>query len=504
VDGKENSDAELRVVDTLAAALDYESDGLVCFPLPHGEKWGRLRWGQYRDVPPDRREIHALFGGAAQNIAVLTGAPSGNVLALDCDDPSAYRETQARLAGLGVTTWAVRRELNGTPHDGGGTFVLRTPAPVRSTKREGVDVLAEGRYFVAPPSLHPGGGLYYSDTPRSIFTLPDVAALDWLSLDTTPQPLQRRRTPGLVQRILDGQAHYPTRSEADAALCASLARAGFTFDDALRLLQAQPGGKFVERHGVNPHHALRYLRRTWEREVDWIADHESEANRLAHRLQGWAVSRAWPGRAGSSEKAVYLAHLTIVGRSGRDPHGASCRELAELAGIGWNTAVRANRRLAAAGLLELVERATPLRPHVWRLLLPADQESYVKQMCISTHSVTSCLTECTTMHQTHDAFRWAGLNKSGAEVLMALEAAGEAHVRELADATGRHRTTVKRKLRQMVGLGLVEPLGDGYYRAMDNPDLDRAARLLGTVGQGQRQKVRHIRDRRAHHYWRPG
>jgi len=48
---------------------------------------------------------------------------------------------------------------------------------------------------------------------------------------------------------------------------------------------------------------------------------------------------------------------------------------------------------------------------------------------------------CNTMHTSHDAFRFRGLNKSSAEVLQVLKD-GPKSVGELATLTGRHRTTI--------------------------------------------------------------
>ncbi|MBU1748463.1 MAG: hypothetical protein KKA73_12300, partial [Chloroflexi bacterium] len=64
--------------------------------------------------------------------------------------------------------------------------------------------------------------------------------------------------------------------------------------------------------------------------------------------------------------------------------------------------------------------------------------------------------------------------------------------------TGRHRTTVQRKLAEMFRLGLVEPLGDGWWRAVPEVDLEQVAEELGTAGAGDRQQAQHQRDRRTH------
>ena len=151
-----------------------------------------------------------------------------------------------------------------------------------STTVDGLDVLAEGCYFLALPSAHPDGGLYYSETLPPIFTLPSLSTLDWLNLEPALPPRPRRWLPDLVWRILTADretlSRYATRSEAEAAFCASLARAGFQFSDALALLRSYPGpGKFAEMDTDNLRNAMRYLGLTWHKAGLWIAEHDNAA-----------------------------------------------------------------------------------------------------------------------------------------------------------------------------------------------------------------------------------
>ncbi len=107
---------------------------------------------------------------------------------------------------------------------------------------------------------------------------------------------------------------------------------------------------------------------------------------------------------------------------------------------------------------------------------------------------------CVNKLTNHDAFRNnGGLGKSGSEI-WGLLAAGEKTERELEDATGRHRTTVKKKLMAMLRLGMVEPLGDGLWRAVADIDLDDIAKLLGTDGTAEAQHAKHVQERRAQRF----
>jgi len=473
----------------LALALDYARHGLAVFALPYGKKGAALRWRQWQNEPPTDEELALMFNGEPQNVAVICGQASGNLLVLDADDPATFADTTARLAGLGVETWTAQRPPNGSPHDGGGHVYLRTPVPTKTATIDGLDLRGQGAYVIAPPSLHPGGGVYtFTTCPPTIWSLPTMTALPWLPLTPAP-PTERSTIPRLAWRLLAGDAEtlarYHSRSEAESAVCASLARAGFAFADAIRLLRTYPGpGKFAELDADDPKNAARYLALTWHSATAWIATHENEAGALAAQLRRWATSRPWPSRTGATDRAVYLAHLDIVSRCGREPHHASARDLAELAGVSWRTANVANHRLVDAGLLELVTPSTPTLAHRWRL----------RGGCISSHSVTPIVMECELMQPSHDLFRHRGLGKAGAEVLGALTGGGVSE-RDIAALTGRHVTTVRRKLQQLLGVALVEPLGDGYWRAVDDPDLDRAAAEWNLSGIGCQQRARHEWER---------
>jgi hypothetical protein len=106
--------------------------------------------------------------------------------------------------------------------------------------------------------------------------------------------------------------------------------------------------------------------------------------------------------------------------------------------------------------------------------------------------------KCELVHASHDAFRHLGLGKTGAEMWAILLDCREVTERQLRESTGRHRTTVKRKLMSMFQMGMVEPLGDGIWRVVTAVDLDVIAEALGTAGKGEAQREKHRRQREAH------
>lgn len=494
-------------------ALTYrDRDRLTTIPLPPGSKKPGAgvklaRWLN-RTGPPTVDRLARLFNGHPQNIAGIMGYPSLGAFALDCDTATTFADVGRLLTADGIQTRTIQRPPNGTPHDGGGTFLLRAPGAVKTARRGDLDVKGQGSYIVLPTSTHPGGGVYF-DNGLTIFELPDLAALPWLDL----KPVQNApNLPKSALALLAGDAEavsrYGSRSEAEAAICCALAYAGFTFHRTFELFRAWSGpGKFKDKLDASEKEARRYLYHTWKNAEVFVENNPSPHKTLAQDLRRWATGRPWPGRTGSTDRAVYLAHLEIVERCAGQPHGASVRELGELAGVNWRTAAKANHRLIDAKLLKLVELATVTRPHRFKLLKPVGfvpsgdtpSQSYVMEWGVRVQTVS------------HDLGRWQGLNKAALEVVIALSQCTDqtATVATLIELTGRGRMTLYRKLkgdsqRGVIGLfqlGIVEPVGRSTWRLVPEytPDLlDKAAVDLGVAGLGDRQRQRHRQDRIGH------
>ena len=104
------------------------------------------------------------------------------------------------------------------------------------------------------------------------------------------------------------------------------------------------------------------------------------------------------------------------------------------------------------------------------------------------------------MTESHDVFRFRGLGKTGCEAWAVLQAnsRGSLSVADIAAATGRSESTVRRKLKAMRELGMAEQVGWGRWQAVKDVDLDEVAAVLGTQGTAKRQRSQHRRDRRVH------
>ena len=483
-------------------ALDYHRQGLTPVPFENGTKnrpfWGS--WKEYQQIPQSLSEVKVLFYGLdSANIALVGGVQSQQGYPFVVDSDSSEKAVNFRnvLAGLGIETWEAQRDhfLPDDPHAGGQHFYFLADQPVKTTNCKFGEVRGKGAIVIAPFSTHPTGTTYqFKQKPPVIFRLDSLQAIPELGLTVATD--KSNRTPRLAWNLLQGKsetvAKYRTRSEAEAALCASLIRAGYDFEGILTLLIVHPGpGKFTELYHRNNKNGVRYLYHTFQNAYEFVRQNPNQAGTIAHQLIQWAQSQPWPGRTGATDKAVYLAHLDIVLRCGKLTYGASCRELAEKAGVAWQTVPKANKRLIASGLIVQTQMARPSLSNVWTLNMDV-VPNFVTQS-------TRCdgVTNYGKNEQSHDVFRWAGLNKTGHAIYQALKKLGIATPQEIVKETGRGKTTVYRKLRDMEKYLMAEPVGQGKWQALE-VNLDIVARMLGTYGKGEKQRKRHAQERRLH------
>jgi RecA-family ATPase len=133
----------------LAAALEYASWGWPVLPLVPGGKVPATQHGVH-DATTDEARIRAWWEANPQaNIGIAAGVRSG-LMVLDVDPRNGGDDSWARLtAACGQPPDTPQALTAG----GGEHFVFRYDPAIRSAKlAEGVDLLADGRYFVAYPS----------------------------------------------------------------------------------------------------------------------------------------------------------------------------------------------------------------------------------------------------------------------------------------------------------------------------------------------------------------
>lgn len=359
-----------------------------------------------------------------------------------------------------------------------------------------------GSLVVAPPSEIPVGSYILSH--GDLRSLPRIKVTDILpilsnkAINAGREARTSRKPSRRAIALLRGKGvdSFPSRSEAEQAILSSLANLDFDFSDVLELFLNFPAaGKFNELYSKNPRGAVRWLKGSYQKALDFVSTHETPAKQSARMLLHWALSNPWPGRTGSSDRAVYLAHISIALRSAKLTYSAGSRELAELAGVSRQTTEKANMRLCANNMLSLETHSIAQLSHVYRLIL---------------HNCTTPYRECEGVDKgcnliNQDVFRHTGLGKSAGEVYAALLESPGQTLSELAKRTGRNPVTVWRaltKMSRMVDfetgelLPMVEKDGEKWKALL--VDLEQMAHIVGTEGALERQKALHHQERAAH------
>lgn len=177
----------------ITAAECYLALGLSVLPL--AGKMPLVRWSEYQQRRPRPGELQRWARrGMFQNVGIVCGAVSGNLIALDFDLSEVYRAFQSDFPDL-ATTYTVAT-------GGGGWHVyLRVDVLLPSLRGKGVELRANGSQVAAPPSVHPDTGQAYRVArPLDIRHVDDLAELQrWLR----PTP-KTARHPSPVQQSNKG------------------------------------------------------------------------------------------------------------------------------------------------------------------------------------------------------------------------------------------------------------------------------------------------------------
>jgi len=166
----------------------YRSLGLHVIPVIYGTKaQPAIKWKRFQRDPPTDKEIAEWFKDRA-NIAIVGG--TGGFVALDFDDMEIYNRffEGENIEGrtIVIVTGRGRRHV-----------YLRSENPVSFEIPElKLEVKGQGRYIIAPPSLHPSGGIYkFAFASSVLFEVKDIEAYVW----ERAERLGVKRPPDLIQ-----------------------------------------------------------------------------------------------------------------------------------------------------------------------------------------------------------------------------------------------------------------------------------------------------------------
>lgn len=506
-------------MNTIQARDFYTEIGIDAIPLRPDEK--RPLFNAWQTKEPRR-----LWATAPQDANVgLRGGGEIGAAFLDCDDKNkagTFANVTDFLRGLGVTEYPLIQTVSGV---GRHIYLTVTDAPqgnacdLAKETGKGEFRYGAGAFVVAAPSVV--DGRYYSVLSGDFEHIPRVSFADLRPIlsdtvkDWTPSPTVPRNAFAILNGEAEAIAKFDNdRSRAEQSLLLSLANAGFTFADVLKLFNNNPcAGKYK---GMGKH-AEGWLLTSFTK-AQTKARTDSAQRQTILRAIAWAKDRAWTGRGGASERAVFLAHMSIAYKAGTvTGWAADKRTLAELAGVARASTV--NKRLLLAGWLELHTRFTvdcankfslcttlpTERPLSTNVPLPEDlPREEVVRLCKDTSEAFRTVTRRGIRGQ----ILTGGLSQIGRQLWEALRSEPMT-AEDLAKSTGRDPRTVDKYLQRMAKLtdtttGELLPMveltstAEGKKWHALTVDLDAVAWAVGTHGAGEAQKRRHAKERRRH------
>ncbi|MBL6983018.1 MAG: bifunctional DNA primase/polymerase [Anaerolineales bacterium] len=486
------------------ARYHYGDLGFDTVPLTPGSKkayahgWEKRSSHRLWSVAPPKANIGIRGGGYAQ------------VAFIDCDSPKTFETASRWLSGLGYEEgdYPLVRSASGGGRHIYVNFLGNLPGDWRKLSKDfgaGEFRYGMGAYVVAPPSMVTGGKTY-SLIKGDLRQLPRLTLEDILPIlgnkDTSSE--KATKIPRRVIPLLFGKGieNYKSRSEAEQSILTSLINAGFSFAQVLSIFnQNQCAGKYAEMRTKNPQKAEFWLQKSYTESYAWANAHESEERQKALDVIAWAESTSWQGRTGPSDQLAFIAAAQIAYKAGRLSFSASCRDVAEGAGIGRTTGAKALHRLVSDHqLLELEKKAVGDCANVYRL----NTDNAKLGHSLSTLSVRRCPS-----YVTHDVFRKGkgkrGLGKAAGQVWQILQFTS-ANIDELTEKTGRNKRTIKKVLDRMEQIidrktgeifNMVEQREDNRWIALP-VNLDEVAVVVETAGTMERQIKQHARERQEH------
>lgn len=160
----------------LEAALSYAAKGWAVFPLKERDKTPATTNG-FQNATTDVKVITRWWTkNPKQNIGIATGDMSDGLVVVDIDVHNDGRDALRYIREWSDTNGSLPSTLSQVTGSGGTHMLYRMPPPCKVSSFAGkltsVDVRANGGYIVAPPSIHPNGGVY-----------------TWVDKETEPAPL---------------------------------------------------------------------------------------------------------------------------------------------------------------------------------------------------------------------------------------------------------------------------------------------------------------------------
>jgi hypothetical protein len=359
----DNLEADVTRVlsDVQHTALDLYERGFNVFPIKPQDKKpyllkplfnSRLHHCGALCTHKGHEDISQLF--SRDNIAIMTGRTSGNLLVVDCDSHASFEKIGNELTGRSLPYWAITGRR-------GGAYLLRViegeaaNMPKDKSKFDDVEIWGNRHLVVIPPSVHPSGIMYQWAMPEPRYHMPkgetlpavSIAALDWLGV-ILAKSAKRWEEPELYNLPQWAAAlSYTSRetfggmgvSEGErntklfALLCEVKAN-GRNYHEAESIAL-----DYARRVGLADRETLDTLKSAYSQDRTTPSQHYSGERggervrvREWQRAQAFAESFDWRGtfgRKAGTRRACYMACIDRARQDGRLHWRATTREIAE-------------------------------------------------------------------------------------------------------------------------------------------------------------------------------
>ena len=165
-------------------ALFWLNLGIATIPVLYRGKTPTVPggWGRYAEELPSENQIRNWFATSLHNIAVVAGW--NRLTVLDFDDMGSFLRWNEYARINGGVAGKVRKNARFELSSRGVHFFIRTEEKTENGKLEGIDILADRKYCITAPSIHPSGREYRLISPTEplmIGSVREIFPAEWFA-----------------------------------------------------------------------------------------------------------------------------------------------------------------------------------------------------------------------------------------------------------------------------------------------------------------------------------
>ena len=487
----------LELSSTQETAINLYSLNLNVFPVPYAKKGG-WPWRKLQYVRLNPEDLVTLFRSRC-NVAVMTGRTSANLIVIDCETKQNFEYHLDKLATAHIPIWAVK---TGSARGGGHLYLRSKQGEVKGYKTSEFEVRGNRCYVLAPPSVHPDGGMYDfyqrdSVEPPEV----DINQLTWLSLEVARNSSKQVQPNSFAELametrnfIFSGATEGDRNNRLFAAAC-DLHGNGYGKQTAIELLAG-----VASRCGLQDQEIYTTINSAYNQpRTPAKPKHKQKAIPHHTKAQSWAENHPWPGRTGQTDKIVFLACcLRAITANDQGVFRASSREIAEVAHITRKTASRSLKRLLVQGCLISCGNDKFSKANLYKLGKKTLQSPIKNSRVYPTISLPDYGLVSGVKSGKSDLLEHKALGKvAGQLYVKMLKLDQPARAQELAKLANFSRKQVYRALERLRKFKLVEKVSGGFVAIAHTADslVEMVTKPTGTFGKGEERKLAHQRER---------